>query len=70
MAERLRMLVAYVLLLAVLRTAGVAAFALVQGTWMVSPILSGSMRPGRAVGGVVMANAFASTVSQCATSSC
>jgi hypothetical protein len=47
------MLVAHVLLLAVLGTAGVTAFALVQGTWMVSPILSGSMRPERAVRGVV-----------------
>jgi signal peptidase len=53
-ARRLRMVVAYVLLLAVLGAAGTAAFALVQGTWMVSPILSGSMRPGLAVGGVVI----------------
>jgi signal peptidase I len=53
-ARRLRMVVAYVLLLAVLGAAGVAAFALVQGTWEVSPILSGSMRPGLAVGGVVI----------------
>jgi signal peptidase I len=53
-ARRLRMVVAYVLLLAVLGAAGVAAFALVQGTWEVTPILSGSMRPGLAVGGVVI----------------
>jgi signal peptidase I len=53
-ARRLRMAVAYVLLLAVLGAAGVAAFALVQGTWEVSPILSGSMRPGLAVGGLVI----------------
>jgi len=53
-ARRLRILVAYVLLLAVLGPAGICAFALVQGTWMVSPILSGSMRPGLAVGGVVI----------------
>ncbi len=53
-ARGLRMLVAYVLLLAVLGAAGICAFALVQGTWMASPILSGSMRPGLAVGGVAI----------------
>lgn len=53
-AKRLRTLLAYVLLLAVLGAAGIAAFALVQGTWMMSPVLSGSMRPGLAVGGVVI----------------
>ncbi|MFZ2057927.1 MAG: signal peptidase I [Acidimicrobiales bacterium] len=53
-ARRLRMFVAYVLLLAVLGAAGIAAFALVQGTWIVTPILSGSMRPGLAVGGVAI----------------
>ena len=53
-AKRLRALVAYVLLLAVLGAAGVCAFALVQGTWVVTPILSGSMRPGLAVGGAVI----------------
>jgi signal peptidase I len=53
-ARRLRMLVAYVLLLTVLVAAGICAFALVQGTWMVTPILSGSMRPGLAVGGVAV----------------
>ena len=47
------MFVAYVLLLAVLG-AGVCAFALVQGTWQVTPVLSGSMRPGFAVGGAVI----------------
>jgi signal peptidase I len=54
MAKWLRTFVAYVLLLAVLGAAGVCAFALVQGTWMVTPVLSGSMRPGLAVGGVVI----------------
>ncbi|MGD0220380.1 MAG: signal peptidase I, partial [Acidimicrobiales bacterium] len=52
--KRLRTLLAYVLLLAVLGAAGIAAFALVQGTWMMSPVLSGSMRPGLAVGGLVI----------------
>jgi signal peptidase len=53
-AKRLRTFVAYVLLLAVLGAAGICAFALVQGTWMVTPVLSGSMRPGLAVGGAVI----------------
>ncbi len=51
---RVRTVVAYVLLLAVLGAAGIAAVALVQGTWMVTPVLSGSMRPGLPVGGVVI----------------
>ena len=50
----LRTFVAYVLLLAVLCAAGICAFALVQGTWQVTPVLSGSMRPGLAVGGAVI----------------
>jgi signal peptidase I len=53
-ARGLRTFVAYVLLLAVLGAAGICAFALVQGTWVVTPILSGSMRPGLAVGGVAV----------------
>ena len=67
--KRLRTLVAYVLLLAVLVAAGATttlsasatrgtsssrAFALVQGTWQVTPVLSGSMRPGFSVGGAVI----------------
>jgi signal peptidase I len=59
MARRLRTFVAYVLLLAVLGAAGVCAFALVQGTWVVTPILSGSMRPGFAVGGAVISQRVA-----------
>jgi signal peptidase I len=58
-AKRLRTFVAYVLLLAVLGAAGVCAFALVQGTWVVTPILSGSMRPGFAVGGAVISQRVA-----------
>jgi signal peptidase I len=54
MAKWLRTFVAYVLLLAVLGAAGICAFALVQGTWEVTPVLSGSMRPGLAVGGVAI----------------
>jgi signal peptidase I len=53
-ARRLRAFVAYVLLLAVLGAAGICAFALVQGSWQVTPVLSGSMRPGFSVGGAVI----------------
>lgn len=53
-AKRLSTLVASILVLAILTAAGFAAFALVRGTWMVTPVLSGSMRPGLAVGGVVI----------------
>jgi signal peptidase I len=58
-ARRLRAFVAYVLLLAVLGAAGICAFALVQGTWVVTPILSGSMRPGLAVGGAAISQRVA-----------
>jgi signal peptidase len=40
--------------LTILATAGVGAWALGQGTWAVNPVLSGSMRPGFTVGGVVI----------------
>jgi signal peptidase I len=53
-AMRLRTLVAAVLVLAVLAAVRVASIAFVRGTWMVTPILSGSMRPGLAVGGVAI----------------
>src|SRR5664280_1441583 len=53
-ARRLRTLVVAVLLVAVLAAVGVASLALVRGTWMVTPILSGSMRPGLSVGGVAI----------------
>ena len=46
--------IATVLLLAVLAGAGFVALSLVRGTWMVTPVLSGSMRPGFSVGGVVV----------------
>jgi signal peptidase len=58
-ARWLRTLVAYVLLLAVLGAAGICAFALVQGTWQVTPVLSGSMRPGFSVGGAVISQRVA-----------
>jgi len=53
-ALRLRTLAAAVLVLAVLAAVRVASIAFVRGTWMATPILSGSMRPGLAVGGVVI----------------
>lgn len=46
----LGVLVAVVLLVVV----GLGVFALVRGSWMVTPVLSGSMRPGLSVGGVVV----------------
>jgi signal peptidase I len=45
---------ATVFVLAILGTAGVGAWALAQGSWAVNPVLSGSMRPGFTVGGVVI----------------
>lgn len=50
----IRTVIAYIILLAILGAAGIAAVALVRGTWMVTPVLSGSMRPGLSVGGVVI----------------
>jgi signal peptidase I len=46
--------VATVLTLAVLGALVVGSLALVNGSWEVNPILSGSMRPGLSVGGVVI----------------
>ncbi len=53
-AQRLRMLAVTVLVLATLIAAGNGAVALVNGSWSVNPVLSGSMRPGLAVGSVVI----------------
>lgn len=46
--------VAALVVLAILTGAGVVAISLSRGTWMVTPVLSGSMRPGFSVGGVVV----------------
>jgi signal peptidase I len=46
--------VATVLTLAVIGAVVVGSVALVNGSWQVNPILSGSMRPGLSVGGVVI----------------
>jgi signal peptidase I len=45
---------AMVFVLAILGTAGISAWALARGSWAVNPVLSGSMRPGFTVGGVVI----------------
>jgi signal peptidase len=42
------------LALAILGAAGIGVRALLQGSWTVNPVLSGSMRPGFSVGGVVI----------------
>lgn len=47
-------MLALFVLACVLVGVGVGVFALVQGTWSINPVLSGSMRPGFAVGGVVI----------------
>ena len=61
LASKLRVLglwtkkaLAMVVVLAILGTAGIGAWALAQGSWAVNPVLSGSMRPGFTVGGVVI----------------
>lgn len=46
--------VAALVVLGILVGAGVVAISLSRGTWMVTPVLSGSMRPGFSVGGVVV----------------
>jgi signal peptidase I len=53
-AKRLRVIVGSLLVVAVLIAAGVGTVALTNGSWSVNPVLSGSMRPGVAVGGVVI----------------
>jgi signal peptidase len=40
--------------LAILGATGVGVWALAQGSWAANPVLSGSMRPGLTVGGVVI----------------
>jgi signal peptidase I len=51
---RVRQVLALFVLACVLVGVGVGVFALVKGTWSINPVLSGSMRPGFAVGGVVI----------------
>jgi len=54
LVKRLIRLVEAVVLVAVLALAGTAGVALARGTWMLTPVLSGSMRPGLSVGGVAI----------------
>jgi signal peptidase I len=53
-AKLLRRIISTLVVLAVLALVGVVSVALIQGTWQVNPVVSGSMRPGFAVGGVVI----------------
>ena len=53
-AKWLRRIISTVVVLAVLVAVGVVSVVLIQGTWQVNPVLSGSMRPGFSVGGVVI----------------
>ena len=53
-AGRTRRAAGTALLLAVMGMAAVVALSLAGGRWMASPVLSGSMRPGFAVGGLVI----------------
>ena len=46
--------IATIVVVAILAGAGFVALSLARGTWMVTPVLSGSMRPGFSVGGVVV----------------
>ena len=51
---RRRTVLRLVVVLVALVVAGTGASELLRGAWMVTPVLSGSMRPGLAVGGVVV----------------
>ncbi len=53
-AKWIRRIVSAVLVLAAVAVVTIASVALVQGTWQVNPVVSGSMRPGFAVGGIVI----------------
>ena len=53
-ARRVRTGIWSVLVVVVLGALGFAVFSVHSGNWMVTPILSGSMRPGLPVGGVAV----------------
>ena len=53
-AGRVRTGIWSVLVVVVLAAVGFAVFSVVSGAWTVTPILSGSMRPGLPVGGVAV----------------
>jgi signal peptidase I len=50
----IRTTISSLLVVIVLAFAGIAAFALINGTWQINPVVSGSMRPGFSVGGIVI----------------
>lgn len=52
--SRARRLLSNLALVAVLALAGLGAAAVISGQYQIRPVLSGSMRPGLAVGGVVV----------------
>jgi signal peptidase I len=54
LAKWLRRIFSTIVVLVVLAAVGVGSVALIHGTWQVNPVVSGSMRPGFAVGGVVI----------------
>ena len=54
LAKWLRRIFATIVVLVVLAAVGVGSVALIHGTWQVNPIVSGSMRPGLPVGGVII----------------
>ncbi len=54
LVKRVVTLVEAVALVAVLALAGIAGVALARGTWMTTPVHSGSMRPGLSVGGLAI----------------
>ncbi len=53
-AKWFRMSITSLLMLAMVLLVVAAAVPLIRGTWSVNPVLSGSMRPGFSVGGVVI----------------
>lgn len=53
-ARHVKRVVATLIVLAILAGVGFVALSLARGSWMVTPVLSGSMRPGFPVGGVVV----------------
>jgi signal peptidase I len=53
-AKWLRRIFATIVVLVALAAVGVGSVALIHGTWQVNPIVSGSMRPGLPVGGVII----------------
>jgi signal peptidase I len=53
-ARRVRQVLTTIVGLALLAAVAIASVALIRGTWILTPILSGSMRPGLPVGGLAI----------------